>query len=323
MGRAFNEIKRLYSEKPIVLVLILYVIFSLAVIPKFSGLNNLSDIIVQSSDLTIIGCGLTFVILNGGIDFSVAATMGLGSIVGASIMNLNDGYLAKSAYGFIAAIAVMILIGLIIGMLNGIAVLKLRMPSFMATMSTNLIFGGLALFYTQSGTINNLPGTFKFIGSGKVLNVPFPIISALVVVLITNYMLSRTVFGRNVYAIGTNPKAAYISGLPVKRTIFKLFVICGFLAALGGIVMTARLGAGLPALGTSSFLDVVASVIIGGSSVFGGSGTILGTAAGALFITVLNNSMNLMNIQWYVIIIVKGLIIFIVALLDAARRYSR
>ncbi len=323
MRRVLDLARTVYRERPIVLILVVYVIFSLAVVPQFASPKNLLDILVQASDLIVLAIGLGFVILNGGIDFSVTAVTALASVVGASIMNLDTGFLAGSPFGFLAAIAVMLGIGLGVSAINGVSVVILKMPSFIATMATSLVFGGAAVFYTKSATITNLPRAFTFIGDGSLLGIPVPIIVAAVVVLVSHYALSSTVFGRNVYAVGSNPKASFISGLPVKRTIFTLFLLSGLLAALGGTVMSARLGAGTPSLGQERLMDIVAAVIIGGTSIFGGSGTVLGTVAGALFITILNNSLNLVGIPWYMVIIVKGAVIFFIAVFDAVRRLRR
>jgi ribose transport system permease protein len=323
MNRVLNAARNTYRERPIVLVLVAYVIVSLAIVPQFASPKNLLDILVQSSDLIVLSIGMGFVILNGGIDFSVTAVTALASVVGASIMNLDTGLLAGSPYGFLAAIGVMLLIGLGIAAINGLSVVVLKMPSFIATMATSLVFGGAAVFYTRSATITNLPRPFTFMGDGSILGIPFPIIVAAVVVLVAHYVLSATVFGRTVYAVGSNPKASFISGLPVRKTIFILFLLSGFLAALGGTLMSARLGAGTPSLGQERLMDIVAAVIIGGTSIFGGAGTVLGTVAGALFITILNNSLNLVGIPWYMVIIVKGAVIFFIALFDAVRRLRR
>jgi len=323
MNRVLSLARNTYRERPIVLVLVGYVIASLLIVPQFASPKNLLDILVQSSDLIILSIGLGFVILNGGIDFSVTAVTALASVVGASIMNLDTGFLAHSPFGFPVAMLVMLLIGLAVAAINGLSVVFLKMPSFIATMATSLVFGGAAVYYTRSATITNLPRAFTFMGDGTVVGIPFPIILAAVVVLVAQYALSSTVFGRNVYAVGSNPKASFISGVPVKKTIFILFLLSGFLAALGGALMSARLGAGTPALGQERLMDIVAAVIIGGTSIFGGSGTVLGTVAGALFITILNNSLNLVGIPWYMVIIVKGAVIFFIALFDAVRRLRR
>jgi ribose/xylose/arabinose/galactoside ABC-type transport system permease subunit len=313
-------LKRIYLELPIFYVLVLAFSFSFIFVPAFASKYNIINIFVHTADLVILSIALTFVLLNGSIDFSITAVVGFGSVVAALLTNKDTGLFAGSPMASFFGIAVIIAIGLLIGVLNGFAVVILKMPSFMATMATYMIFSGLALYISQSETITNLPSGFLFFGEGKIFSIPFPIVLSVGVFLISFYVLSKTVFGRSVYAVGTNPKTAFISGIPVKKLIFSLFVICGFLASIGAIVMTARVGAGMPALGQERLLDIVAAVILGGTSLFGGVGSVVGTILGAFFITVMNNSLNLLGINWYVIDIIKGFIILIVALLDARRQ---
>ncbi len=315
-----TSLGRYLRDKPIIVVFLLYVGLSLALIPRFANGENLVNILVQSADLTIIACGLTFVIMNGGIDFSVVAVINLGSIVGATIMSRDGGLLAASPLGWLVALLVMLAIGVAVGAVNGIAVVRLRMPSFIATMGTQLVFSGLALVYTQSVTIGNLPHAFTGITEGRLGFLPIPILITVFVVGVTYYLLHHTVFGRNVFAIGTSHTVSRISGIPVKRTVFTLFLISGLFAAVGGSIMTARVGAGMPALAREMLLDIVAAVIIGGTSIAGGEGSIMGTVIGAVFIIVLNNSLKLLGVQWYVINICKGVLVLAVAFLDVVRR---
>jgi ribose/xylose/arabinose/galactoside ABC-type transport system permease subunit len=314
------RITRYLRDKPIIAVFVLYVALSLALVPRFAGGENLVNILVQSADLAIVACGLTFVIMNGGIDFSVVAVINLGSIVGATIMTGEGGLLGGSPWGWAAAVAAMLAIGLGIGAVNGLAVVRLRMPSFISTMGTQLVFSGLALVYTQSRTVGSLPRIFTSITDGRLAGIPVPILITIAVVAVTAYLLHRTVFGRNLFAIGTSHTVARISGIPVKSMVFRIFLLSGFFAAVGGIIMTARVGAGMPALAREMLLDIVAAVIIGGTSIAGGEGSILGTLIGAVFIIVLNNSLKLLGVQWYVINICKGVLVLVVAFLDVVKR---
>lgn len=321
MQRDLN-ILRFLLEKPIYGIFGIYIILSLIFVPGFRNEENLINILLQSADLIIISCGMTFVIMNGGIDFSVVAVINLGSIIGASIMTRDGGLLADSPFGWMFAIFVMLIIGLFIGAINGLAVVKLKMPSFIATMSTQLVFSGVALFYSQSETVAELPKEFMRIAEGSFAYIPIPIIMTIIIVGISYYLLHHTVFGRHVFAIGTNHKVSNISGVPVKRTVFILFLLSGIFAATGGILMTSRVGAGVPSLASAMLLDIVAAVIIGGTSVAGGEGSIMGTVIGAIFIIALNNSLNLLGLDWYVINICKGALVLVAAFLDVIRRGS-
>lgn len=292
-----------------------FLLFSLLAVPRFANPVNLANMLVQCSDLIILACGMTFVFMNGGIDFSVTAILALGSVAGATVINLGGG----SAASVILALVVMVAVGLAIGALNGLMVTRLRMPSFIATMASQLIFTGVALWYTQSATIGGLPRSFLRIGRGSVLGVETPILFMLAVVTASAYVLHRTVLGRNIFAVGTNHRTSLISGIPVRRTVFTLFLISGGLASVAGIVMTSRSGAGMPGLGKGMLMDIVGAVVIGGTAVTGGRGSILGTATGAALIIVLNNSLNLLGIEWYVINALKGAMITLVALLGVAQ----
>ncbi len=309
---------RTAKNNPAILFFLVYLIASLFFVPKFANPRNLGNILVQSTDLIIMACGMTFVFMNGGIDFSMTATIALGSVVGASIMILPGNPVLMT----ILAIAVMVVIGVIIGIINGLSVTILKMPSFIATMATQLIFSGAALFYTQSATIGGLPDQFLKIGEGRVLTIPVPIIICVLVVGACYYLLHQTVFGRYVFAIGTNHATSGISGIPVKKTIFKLFIISGILASISSIIMTSKSGAGMPGMAKDKLMDIVAAVVIGGTSVTGGSGNMLGTVIGAILVIVLNNSLNLLGVEWYFINVLKGMMVLAVALLDVLRKKS-
>lgn len=306
VSRAFASVERMSM-----LFFVVYFLFSLLFVNKFANPVNLVNMLVQCADLIILACGMTFVFMNGGIDFSVTATLALGSIFGARVMTLGGDPLLMTVIG----VTLMLGIGIGIGILNGLTVTRLRMPSFIATMATQLIFAGLALWYTQSATIGGLPKPFLLIGRGTLFGVQLPVFIMLAVVALSAFVLHRTVLGRYIFSVGTNHRTSLISGIPVKKTIFSLFLFSGGLAAISGIIMTSRSGAGMPALGKGMLMDIVGAVVIGGTSVMGGKGSILGTAVGAALIIVLNNSLNLLGIQWFVINALKGVMIVAVALL--------
>lgn len=308
--RAFSSVERMSM-----LFFVVFFLFSLLFVDKFANPVNLLNIVVECADLIILSCGMTFVFMNGGIDFSVTATLGLGSVLGAKVMTMGGSPLVLTVLG----VVVMLAIGVGLGALNGVAITRLRMPSFIATMATQLIFSGFALWYTQSATIGGLPAPFLSIGRGTLFGVQMPVFITVIVVAITAFVLHRTVLGRYIFAVGTNHRTSRISGIPVKRTIFTLFLFSGGLAAISGIIMTSRSAAGMPALGKSMLMDIVAAVVIGGTAVTGGKGSILGTVTGAILIVVLNNSLNLLGIQWYVINALKGAMIVLVALLGVLR----
>lgn len=305
--------------RPIYVLVFLMVTLSLLFVPNFATVMNIRNALVQSCDLLILACGMTFVIMNGGIDFSISAVMSFASVLGASIMT-SGGPLGGYWWGFLPAMLAMLLVGVFVGCINGFAVTKLKMPSFMTTMALQLVFNGLAMGYTTSSSITDLPQSFLKIGNGRVGFVPVPVLIAAAVILCSAWILQKTSFGKSIFAVGSSQKVANISGVKIKSVIFRLFVINGVLAALAGIIVTARIGAGKPDIGNTSVLDVITAVAIGGTSLSGGSGSIWGTTAGALFITILNVSMGLMNVKPMYILITKGSILMALALYDALRQ---
>jgi ribose/xylose/arabinose/galactoside ABC-type transport system permease subunit len=314
--RTWNAFK---SQMSVMVFFIVYSVAAIILIPKFGNPENLSNILVQSTDLIILSCGLTFIFLNGGIDFSLTAVMALSSVIGAKVMTSVDGVYS----GIILGILSMVLVALVVGTINGLSVAWLKMPSFIATMGTQLVFSGIALTMTQSNTIGGLHSEFNNIAQGKFLNIHIPVYIAIIIVGFFIYLLNFTLYGKQIVAIGTNHKTSIISGLPVKRRIFSLFIISALCAAIASVIMTARLGAGLPSLGKDMLLDVVAAIIIGGTSNAGGFGTIVGSVIGAIIVVMLNNSLNLLGVDWYYITACKGAVILAISLISILQRRSK
>lgn len=302
---------RLLRDMPILPLLIASFALASLFVPYFFTAYNLKNLLLQSADLLIISCGLTFVVLNGGIDFSVTSVMALGSVVGAYIMAVSP-LAATPLLSIPVAIVAVMAIGLLVGIVNGLSVVKLKMPSFVATLATQLIFLGLAVqlasMVSQTSTIAGLPDAFLALG-GEGGYFLVPIVIAFSLFLSSHWLLTRTLFGRRVYAVGVNPTVSFISGAPVKKTIFSLMILSGLFAAIAGIIATARNEAGMASLGDKMFLTTIASVIVGGTSTAGGFGGVHRTLMGVLFITVLNNAMNLLGVGWHTIMIVLGALI--------------
>lgn len=301
---------------PILLVIIAMAVLSAAFVPNFATLYNLKNLLLQTCDLLIISLGVTFTVLNGGLDFSSTSVLALSSVVGAYIMALSP--IRGTGLSILLAIVVMIAIGAAVGVINGFSVVKLKMPSFIVTLSTQLFFSGMAIYFTSKVTdkasIMGLPSAFYRIGGEKAFFLP--IVIAAVVFLISHWLMTRTIFGRHVLLVGTNPKSCHISGINVKRVVFLLFLLSGIYAGAASVMLTARNQAGISSLGDKMFIDIMSSIIIGGTSVFGGSGGAKQTLYGVIFITMLSNVMNLLGMDWYVLSLVKGFIVIIAALAD-------
>jgi len=311
-----NSLANEFTDNPILPIFILAFAAACIFVPNFVSLYNLKNFLLQSSDVLIIACGITFVVLNGGIDFSVTSTLTLGSVVGAYIMAMSP--IAVYPYlSIIVANIVMILLGVMIGCINGFAVTKLKMPSFIATLATQLAFSGVAILFaslvTDKPSIAGLPEPFFALGgSGKFFFLPITI--SVLVWLFSFWLLRYTNFGRRLYAVGINPKTAYISGVPVKKVIFTIMVLSGMYAGIASILATARNQVGVTSLGDKMFISIIACVIVGGTKISGGFGGVKNTLFGVLFITLLNNTMNLLGVEWYVIMIEQGMLILLAAM---------
>ena len=325
MSKVAEKARGILIETPILPILIIYFIISIIFVPHFATVFNIRSFFLQASDILIVACGLTFVVLNGGIDFSVTATLTLGSVVGAFIMAMSP--LASMPFVSIpVAILVMLLIGLIIGGINGFAVSRLKMPSFIATTATGLAFSGLAVLFTMQiagrPSIFGLPSAFFALGGSRQFFF-VPIAISGLCCLFCHWLLTRTKFGRELYAIGINNVCAEVSGVNVKRITASIMVLSGFFAAIQGILLTARNEAGIASLGDRMFLPIIACVIIGGSSTAGGFGGIKNTLCGVLFIALINNTMNLWRVEWNWLMSIQGLLILGASLIGIAVKRSR
>lgn len=313
-------IKKTKSLGVIFWIVIFYIILCVIFVPNFATEYNAKNILSQICVLLIAACGQHFAVLNGGVDFSQTSIIALSGVVGASIMSNSTGIFAGQWYAVPIALLIMMIIGLLFGIINGLSIITFKMPSFIVTMATQMIGSGVALLYTQSKTIGGLPDFFTFIGIKTIWIIPYTFIIALVIVFICNYILNKTLYGRQLYAIGNNAKASEISGVPVKKTIFKKYIYTGITAAFAGIIMIAQMESAAPSFGNNMFIDIMSAIIIGGTSPAGGSGKITNTVKGAFLIIILNVSMNLLGIPWFVINIIKGLIILIAAAVEITQK---
>jgi ribose transport system permease protein len=268
---------------------------------------NLGNVLRQNAFTAILAAGMTFVILTAGIDLSVGSVVGLSGMVCASIM-AGGGSVA-------AGVAAGLLIGVAAGMANGAAITALRVPPFVVTLATMLILRGAAYKLTDARTISGLPPGFG------ALSTSFASAALMIGIFVAAWLLlMRTPFGRHVYAVGGNAEAAWLSGVRVARVQFAVYTLCGFTAGAAGVLVASRLNAGYPRAGEFYELDAIAAVVVGGTSLFGGRGSIWGTLAGAFFIGVLNNGLNLFRVSPYDQLIVKGAVLLAAASLDRWRR---
>jgi putative xylitol transport system permease protein len=276
--------------------------------------KNILNVVRQTSINGILALGMTLVILTGGIDLSVGSTLALAGIVAASMVR---GLHAENAA---LAAAAGLAVGAGVGLVNGLLVARLAVPPFVATLGMLSIGRGLTYIYSNGMPIPNLSKNFLWIGQGDITGIPIPIFFFLGVFVVLWVVLNKTTYGRYIYAVGGNEKGAKTAGIATKAIIVSVYVLCGIFAALAGLILTARTTSGLPQAGVSYELDAIAAVVIGGTSLSGGVGTIQGTLIGALIIGVINNGLDLLGVSSFYQQVVKGVIIIIAVLLDTARR---
>ncbi len=281
--------------------------------PFFLTSRNILNILLQTSINTIVAVGQTFVIMSGGID------LGVGSVVALSGVILGGAIKAGWAIPF--AVGIGFFIGALTGLFNGVIIAKGRVPAFIGTLGMMSIARGFALIYTRGQSIYIFPQSFlRFFGIGYLWFIPMPAVLALVTVIFAYYILSQTKFGSYIYAIGGNVEVAKLSGINVHKVLIAVYVFAGITYALGGAVLAGRLNSAQPIGGVGYELDAIAAVVIGGTTLSGGEGTVWGTVLGALIMGVLRNGLNLLNVSSYVQQVFIGFIIVTAVLIDQLRK---
>ncbi len=276
---------------------------------KFLTSSNLFNIIRQITINIFLACGMTMVILLGGIDLSVGSVIAVSGCISA-------GMATWLKLPIPLAIGIGVLSGTAIGTLNGIIASTTTIPPFIITLATMNIGRGIARLYTGAKTIAVLNPMYTFLGTGKIGEIPVQLFLIVVVVAITSFILKRTRFGRGIYYVGDNEQAAKYAGLKVRKIRFLVFFYCGILAAMAGVLSTARTFAATMDMGISAEMDAIAAVVLGGTSMSGGRGTLMGTVIGAVIIGVLNNGMNLLGINTSWQYVVQGVVILIAVYID-------
>jgi len=290
----------------------LIIIVALSILsPFFLRPRNILNIIRQTSIHGIMAVGMTFVILTAGIDLSVGSILAFTGILSARFEH--------AGWPVFLIMVVVLFIGACLGLLNGVVITKGKVTPFVVTLGMMSIVRGLALIYSKGYPISGFGSSFRFIGAGYVFGIPIPIIIFIITVIIAYIVLEQTRLGRYIYAIGGNEETVKLSGINADLYKTIAYVLSGLTAALGAVVLTARLNAGEPIAGTGYELDVIASVVIGGTSLMGGRGSVWGTLIGALLIGTINNGMNLLGISSYYQLVVKGTIIIVAVLMDRLR----
>ncbi len=308
-----NNIKNIVSKYQSLIGLLIFSIIVSFLSNRFLTLGNASNVLRQSSINAILSVGMTFVILTGGIDLSVGSIFAFSGAITAFLVSIGQNFFLSIVAGLV--------VGLIIGLINGFFIAKAKLQPFIVTLVMMTIFRGATLVFTDGKPINvgyeKNAEIFASFGNGYLFDIiPIPIVVMIMVIAIAYFILNKTTGGRYVYAIGGNEDATKLSGINVTKVKLFVYGISGLLSALAGIIITARLGSAQPTAGEGYELDAIAAVVLGGTSLSGGVGTVLGTIVGVLIIGILNNALNLLNVTSYYQLLAKGLVILIAVLLD-------
>jgi ribose transport system permease protein len=276
---------------------------------RFTSPENLLTILVAAAPFALIALGQTLVILTGGIDLSPGSIIAIAAMTAATVAKAFPGQVLLTVFSAVV-------VGLLAGSVNGFVVSRLNVPPFIATLGMLTLGSGVAYAIGNGAPINGLPPEFGDIANTRLMGVQIPVIVMIVGIVVLAIIMRRTAYGMRVYAVGGNPLAAQIAGINVRRTLFSVYAISGALAGLSGVMLASRVISGPPNLGQGYELDAIAAVVIGGASLFGGRGTIWGTALGLLLIQTLNNGLDLLIVPTYWQDVIKGLLIVAAVAVD-------
>lgn len=292
--------------------LVLIFIVSCLLSDKFFTVKNMMTILRTNACTALCAFGMTFVILTGNIDISVGSFM---TLCGC----LTSLLIGKAGFGTFAAIGVSLVVAAVFGYFNGFLVTVIKVPAFIATLATMNIMRGICYVMTNGKPVVFSKGLFTSIGGGYLGSFPLPAVYMVVAFLILWLLLNKTKFGRRIYAVGGNIVAAQYSGVNTRRTVTFVYIISGILSGCSGILLISRLGSGQPTIGEGAELDAIASCVVGGVSMAGGSGTLMGTLLGCLIIGIIGNILNLVGVNSYYQLIVKGVVIVAAIYIDIAK----
>ena len=306
---------------PLIFLILLILIFS-SLHPRFLHPLNIFNVMRQISITGLIALGMTFVIIVRGIDLSVGSLLALCGLVGAVIAKgglverFSVGVDTELANPWYWALAGSVLIGLLAGTVNGVCITKLKVPAFVVTLGGLSAYRGTALLVSDGGPISGFNEAYRWIGQGKIGMVPIPVIIFFVFIVLCHIVLKYTVYGRYIYSVGGNPEAARLSGINIDLIIISTYIITGFLVGLAAFILSARLNSAEAVAGMGYELNVIAVVVVGGTSLFGGRGNILGTIIGAMLFGVLQNGLVLLNVSSYIQQIIIGIILILAVTFD-------
>ena len=278
--------------------------------PRFLTVSNLTSVLLQAAVYVIMALGMSFVLMTGGIDLSQGSLLALTGVVAA--------YIVQNQGSVLLAILASILVGALVGVVNGSVISRLSIPPFIMTLSTMYLCRGLTLVITQASPISS--DTFRWIGSGDFLGIPVPVIIFVTAAIIGQFILSYTATGRYILAVGSNREAARLSGIKTRWNECKVYIISGIMVAIAGVVYVARLGAAQANAGQSYEMEAVAASVLGGTSVLGGEGNIVGTVLGAIVVAIIRNAIVLLEVSTYYQQMITGAVILLAVIVDVQRK---
>ncbi|WP_416200658.1 MAG: Inner-membrane translocator [Thermocaproicibacter melissae] len=314
--RADNPVVAFLKENLGILIALCVLCLVLAINPttsrSFLSTQNIFNVLRQTSTNLYLACGMTMVIILGGIDLSVGSIIALSGCIAA-------GCVVRHNLPLGVALLAGIVVGVLVGVFNGIVVAKTTIPAFIVTLATMNIAKGIAYVYTGGSPVRVMTQEWQFIGGGYIGVFPTPVIILILILIVTGLIMNQTKLGRHMYAVGGNPQAAEFSGINVARVKFLVHVFTGLMAGIAGVVLASRMYSGQPTAGEGAEMDAIAAVVVGGTSMAGGSGKLGGTIIGGLIIGVLNNGLNLMNVNSFWQYVVKGVVILLAVYVDFIR----
>jgi ribose transport system permease protein len=304
-------VKSLQKLLPFLSLILLFAALWIAS-PNFLTATNLSSVVRQTAVINIMALGMTIIIITGGIDLSVGSILGLAGLLGTMAMEAGTSILVGVGIG--------LLTGLVCGFLNGFMITQLKIAPFIVTLGTLGIYRGAALIISNGLPVHNVPRAFSFLGEGTLLGIPFVLWLLVICGVIVHIILEHTRLGRYAFAIGSSPAAAVYAGIPVTFHTTSVYAIGGLLTGLGGMIEASRLMTGQPTAGTGYELQAIAAVVIGGGSLRGGEGSVVGTLVGAFIMGLLSNGSDLLGISNYVQQVVIGAVIILAVAADELRK---
>lgn len=323
-GSSASRVVSLLSSSWMVWVLVLLVIVFGVVAPGFLSQQNFRSTTMYASDTLLLAISETFVILTGGIDLSVGAILGLSGMVSSDLMQTLLAHGDSTIVAMVLGVAGGLLVGFVVGLINGLVITRLKVTPFIATLGTMGIATGLTFIITGGADVTNIPQAMNALGSTYLLGwLPVPFLFSLTLAVVASLVLTHTRFGVRTYAIGSNQEGTRVSGVRVPKHLLKVYVISGLIAGLAGVLVVARLMTGSPLEGANDELNAIAAVVIGGASLFGGRGKMLGSFVGGLVIAVLVTGLVIAGVQPYWQQVAIGAIIILAVVIDQQQKQGR